>query len=521
MRPPLELLKEQTSELSVNGANRIQASSLCSVVSQDDEESQRIERLLIELLGDPGEAEPSPSAALPSPRPAPSPAVVPTAGQAWPTAKLIQPGISFSSLPHRQWLYGADLVRGEITVLASPGGIGKSSLALAITVSMATGQELLGTSIYGNNLKALYINAEDSRTEMLRRLWALCLEHGLAEQDLARMCLLGVDNWQVQRLSFLWTERGASVLHQAAVEHLGSMLDEFRPDVVVLDPLVSLCAGGNMNDNAAMSLVMRAIKELAIRYNCSFLVIHHTKKGGDLHSSEAIGGAVAIVNLARRALMLVGMSQDEAKKLAVLPSKRWRYFRLLSAKANLAPPASDDEWYELRSVELPNPEPPTYPHGDGVQAIAKATLSAGGGNSGVDMSSVEKAVLEVVDAGKLVGGTRVPYSPNKTGAANARGLTDDALAAIRQAVGLQTSPADLLAVLDQAISNLKVSGGLVEAEIESGRFRRGRGLSVDWGNTPWAAEHADKSAENDDESSAMDDAVAEAEEAPALPEAVS
>ena len=287
---------------------------------------------------------------------------------------------------------------------------------------MATGQELLGTSIYGNNLKALYINAEDSRTEMLRRLWALCLEHGLAEQDLARMCLLGVDNWQVQQLSFLWTERGASVLHQAGVEHLGTMLDEFRPDVVVLDPLVSLCAGGNMNDNAAMSLVMRAIKELAIRYNCSFLVIHHTKKGGDLHSSEAIGGAVAIVNLARRALMLVGMSQDEAKKLAVLPSKRWRYFRLLSAKANLAPPASDDDWYELRSVELPNPEPPTYPHGDGVQAIAKATLSAGGGNSGVDMSSVEKAVLEVVDAGKLVGGTRVPYSPNKTGAANARGL---------------------------------------------------------------------------------------------------
>ena len=121
MRPPLELLKEQTSESSVNGANRIQASSLCSVVSQDDEESQRIDRLLIELLGDPGEAEPSPSAALPSPRPAPSPAVVPTAGQAWPTAKLIQPGISFSSLPHRQWLYGVDLVRGEITVLASPG----------------------------------------------------------------------------------------------------------------------------------------------------------------------------------------------------------------------------------------------------------------------------------------------------------------------------------------------------------------------------------------------------------------
>ena len=68
-------------------------------------------------------------------------------------------------------------------MLASPGGIGKSSLALAIAASVATGKELLGTSIYGDNLKTLYINAEDSRTEMLRRLWALCLEHGLSEQD--------------------------------------------------------------------------------------------------------------------------------------------------------------------------------------------------------------------------------------------------------------------------------------------------------------------------------------------------
>ena len=247
-------------------------------------------------------------------------------------------GVSFKSIPHREWLYGVDLVRGEITVLASPGGIGKSSLALAIAASLATGKELLGVKIYGKGLRALYLNAEDSQTEMLRRLWALCLQHNVSSADLTRLWLLGADDAQVQKSSFLWTERGASLLHQAGVDFLGSMLDEFRPDVVVLDPLVSLCAGGNMNDNAAMSLVMRAIKGLAMRYNCSFLIVHHTKKGGDLTSSEAIGGAVAIVNLARRALMLAAMSQEEAKRLAVLPSKRWRYFRLLSAKANLAPP---------------------------------------------------------------------------------------------------------------------------------------------------------------------------------------
>ena len=333
----------------------------------------------------------------------------------------LKPGVSFDSIPHRQWLYGVDLVRGEITVLASPGGIGKSSLALAIAASVAIGKELLGTRIYGQGLRALYLNAEDSRTEMLRRLWAFCLEHNFSSADLTRLCLLGADDWQVQKSSLLWTERGASVLHQAGVEFLGSMLDEFRPDVVVLDPLVSLCAGGNMNDNAAMSLVMRAIKGLAMRYNCSFLIVHHTKKGGDLTSSEAIGGAVAIVNLARRALMLSAMSQDEAKKLAVLPSQRWRYFRLLSAKANLAPPGPDAEWYELRSQTLPNAQLPTYPTGDGVQAIARATLTSAGSQARSDMSAVEKAIVDVVGAGKLVGGDRVPYSPNRTGSGQCSG----------------------------------------------------------------------------------------------------
>ena len=170
-------------------------------------------------------------------------------------------------------------------------------------------------------------------------------------KTLTRLCLLGADDWQVQKSSLLCTERGTSALHQAGVEFLGSMLDEFRPDVVVLDPLVSLCAGGNMNDNAAMSLVMRAIKGLAMRYNCSFLIVHHTKKGGDLTSSEAIGGAVAIVNLARRALMLAAMSQEEAKKLGdPAESNDGAISDWLSAKANLAPPDSATEWYELRSV---------------------------------------------------------------------------------------------------------------------------------------------------------------------------
>jgi RecA-family ATPase len=46
-----------------------------------------------------------------------------------------------------------------------------------------------------------------------------------------------------------------------------------RPDLVVIDPLVVFCGGGNMNDNAVMSLVMRKLKSLAVKFDCAVLVV--------------------------------------------------------------------------------------------------------------------------------------------------------------------------------------------------------------------------------------------------------
>jgi hypothetical protein len=78
-----------------------------------------------------------------------------------PTATL---KVSFSNIPHRRWLYGVELLRGEITLLAAPGGVGKSSLAIGMSVSLATGSALLKEKIWEDELGALYLNGEDSRT---------------------------------------------------------------------------------------------------------------------------------------------------------------------------------------------------------------------------------------------------------------------------------------------------------------------------------------------------------------------
>src|SRR5207248_7368143 len=59
----------------------------------------------------------------------------PASAPAWSPADL---RVSFASVPHRHWLYGTYLIRGEITVLAAPGGAGKTALATGMAVEIAT-----------------------------------------------------------------------------------------------------------------------------------------------------------------------------------------------------------------------------------------------------------------------------------------------------------------------------------------------------------------------------------------------
>jgi hypothetical protein len=398
-----------------------------------------------------------------------------------------QSGISFSNIPHRKWLYSYDLVRGELTVIGSPGGAGKSSLAIGMAICVATNRELLGEKIRGGgNLKALVINGEDSTEEIRRRVYAFCLVHGIPEHDLNRLTVVGADDTWVQRISFLTTnERGMSALNQRGLDALQLALDALHPDVIVIDPLVSFCAGGNMNDNAVMSSVMRKLKEIAGRYQCAVLIVHHTRKGGDAGNVETISGAAAITNLARRAIMPAPLTDDDVKRLAILPSERFQYFKLVDAKSNLAPRATDCPLYRLQGVELPNPEPPLYPKGDNVQAITRVVLPIQpSGAASVDDMKIEAAILAVVDRGKMIEGQAYPYSPSLAGANNERALLPDAMDAVTNATApRQWLPGDLKAITDAAIKKMKNDGRLVVGAMKdlmpnAGRFRKSWGLKA-------------------------------------------
>ena len=253
-----------------------------------------------------------------------------------------------------------------------------------------------------------------------------------------------------------------------------------QPDLLVLDPLVAFCGSGDMNTSAVVAPVIRELKRLATESNCAVLIIHHTRKGGEKDNAEAISGSAAMVNLARRALMVVPMTESEATKFGVLPSERWRYFKLVDAKSNFAPRSADSPWYLLHSVDLPNAEPPVYLFGDSVQAVQRVNLSAlQAAPPTADDQKIQDAILDLIERGKMFDGQSYPYSPSLAGATNARAVLDDAMRAVAKATAPQQwSPGDLKVVIQHAITQMKKDGRLFEEEITKGRFRTGRALRV-------------------------------------------
>src|ERR1700722_7599896 len=89
-----------------------------------------------------------------------------------------------ATIPPREWLYGTRLIRRFVSVLAAPGGVGKSALALGVAVALASGKEILGERVH-HSVPVWVLNLEDPMEELHRRVAALMRMHGIFPESLA------------------------------------------------------------------------------------------------------------------------------------------------------------------------------------------------------------------------------------------------------------------------------------------------------------------------------------------------
>jgi hypothetical protein len=153
-----------------------------------------------------------------------------------------------------------------------------------------------------------------------------------------------------------------------------------------------------LNDNSAMGGLILQLKRIAGERSVAIIVMHHTSKGADLESSDAIMGASAIVNHSRTAVTLVRATTAlEQNLLGILPSQARKFFRLIYGKMNHALPPNEGQWYRQHSVNLGNGGG-FHPHGDkvGVVELYDPTSSAVKPPSG-PTNSHQRIALRVID----------------------------------------------------------------------------------------------------------------------------
>jgi hypothetical protein len=264
--------------------------------------------------------------------------------------------LNIAMLPRRRWLLGRALLRGHLTLLVAPAGVGKSTHGVARAVALATGRDITGEPVH-EQVKAWVYNTEDDSDELKRRLGAVIQHHAIPFAEIRNRIALnsGAD----RPLLLARADKSGMVIRLPDVDACIEKIRESEIGVFIVDPFVETHEV-NENSNEQIKVVAAMYREIARATHCAVLLVHHTAKppqsasDGYAGNMNAARGASALVGVARVVQTLFGMSERDADWYGVAPKERHLYLRLDDAKANLGLVSPDALWFKKIGVDLAN-----------------------------------------------------------------------------------------------------------------------------------------------------------------------
>ncbi|EOI3457167.1 hypothetical protein HMPREF9693_01909 [Klebsiella oxytoca 10-5249] len=240
-----------------------------------------------------------------------------------------------------------NLAVGTVGAIVSPGGVGKSMLALQLAVQITCGVDLLNFGEYPTGL-ATYLPVEDPASIIHHRLYALG--------------------------KYLTTQQQQMVSDKLLVEPLvGKCPNIFSPTwsdfiariskgrrLIIMDTLRRFHQEDE-NNSGAMSKVIGKLESIASDMGGAIIFLHHSNKSavtmgvGDLQ--QASRGSSVLVDNIRWQSYLAGMTASEAKTYGISDGIRGQFVRFGINKANYGERASE-RWFQrleggvLRTTEL-------------------------------------------------------------------------------------------------------------------------------------------------------------------------
>src|SRR5206468_825175 len=109
------------------------------------------------------------------------------------------------------------------------------------------------------------------------------------------------------------------------------------------------------NDNTKIAAVAQQWAHIADECRCAVHLVHHVRKGdGRELTVEDMRGGGALANAARAVRLLSPMTSKEAEAAGLKDEDRFRFFKVVNGKSNLAPRSAHATWRELHSHGMGN-----------------------------------------------------------------------------------------------------------------------------------------------------------------------
>lgn len=263
---------------------------------------------------------------------------------------------AFSTEPKSREYVLPGLIPGTVGSIVSPGGQGKSILALMLACLVGGGIDLLelGTFQMGN---VVYLSAEDSEDILDERIFYIGAKLHIGQRE---NCIEGVVTKDLTRCDpdLINGEHAAAWRQAIEKEATGTRL-------LILDTLRNFHSSDE-NNSTTMAVLIGYLRGIAARTGCAILFLHHTNKSSAINGQgdmqQASRGSSVLTDNIRWQAYLAGMTNEESEKFMnedgqPIGENRGYYVRFGISKQNYGLPFVE-RWFKrgkggiLEPVEL-------------------------------------------------------------------------------------------------------------------------------------------------------------------------